>query len=466
MRRLSWAAGALVLGLAAVPLLPAVGHAEATNPLAGVVTAEAEAFAARVEYDIPLPVSPGTFGHVVGEIRRSQAGENAKGLAAAPTHFDAVVGGTYADPNKNAKGDERNVPQTECFFPGHLLDTHFAFPTDTQAETAGLPATSYATARCGAGPEVELHSSTVDATAPAVFHVGSVASDALARPVTGAVNATSATRAAGLSILDGAITVAGVELSGASRITGTAGEQTTSSRITLHDVSAGGVTFSIADDQLIIAGQSLPVGSPAAQAVFDSVNAGLAATGCRVTAATSPNRYPQGFLFGRPEPKVGTDPAGTFAASYRAGLFVFCDLPASVTDNAKVGNDVFSPQRAQIVVGFVYTSATASTEPGGFGLGNLLDDAPAIPAVAAGGPPAPTTDLGLPDLSADGLTAPAAAASAAARGAAVPRAKPAAFIHFGSMKGTTRWALAVVSFLVWAALTHVGARRLRGVLGK
>jgi hypothetical protein len=461
VRRRALFAIALVLGLTAVALLPSIGQAEATDPLAGVVTAEAEAFAARVEYDIPLPVSAGTLAHVTGEIRRSQAGENAKGLSGSPTHFDAVVGGTYADPNKNAKGDERNVPQVECFFPGNLLNTRFAFPTDTQAETAPLPATSIATARCGAGPEVELHATNVDVTAPSVLQIASVASEALARPVTGTVVSTSATRAEGVSILGGAITVGGVEVSGRSSITGKAGDQSTTTRVALQNVNAGGVTFSIADDQLVVAGQALPIDSPAAQTVFDAANAALTPTGCRIAAAASPNRYPQGFLFGRPEPRIGTDKNGGFAASYRAGLFVLCDLPAALTDNAKVGNEVFSPQRAQIVLGFAYTSTTASAEPGGFGLGDLLAGSGAAP-YGAGVAPSLGASV-VPDLNA----APpvAAAPTEVAVAAARPRAaRPAAFIHFGPMKASARWALAIVSLLIWAALTHVGARRLKGVL--
>jgi hypothetical protein len=458
VRRLAIAATGFVLALATLPLLPSVGRAADNDALSGVLSAEVEAFAFRVEYDIPLPAGPGSLARVAGEIRRSQAGENSKGIAAAPTQFDAVVGGTYADPDKNRKGDERNVPQVECFFPGHLLDTRFAFPTNTQAETAGLPATSVATARCGAGPEVELHSTDADLEAPAVATMRGVASDALGRPTHGALEATAATRADGISILDGAITVGSIDLSGRSRITGKRGDGLTSSRVVLNDVTAGGVTFSVADDQIVTGDQVIPVGSTAGQSFFDSVNAGLSPTGCRLAANANPNRYPQGFLFGRPEPRVGTDPDGTFAASFRAGLFVLCDLPAAITDNAKVGNQVFSPQRAQMVLGFVYTSTSATTEPGGFGLGDLA--LPSVGPVVSGdaiAAPAPV----VPDLSA----AAPVAAPPAQRGAAAASTRPAPFLHFGPMDSTTRWLLAIVAFVVWAALTHLGVRRLRGVFG-
>ena len=457
MRRLAIVAAGLVMAVATLPLLPNVGRASADDEtLSGVLAAEVEAFAFRVEYDVPLPVGPGSLARVAGEIRRSQAGENSKGIAAAPTQFDAVVGGTYADPDKEQKGDERNVPQVECFFPGHLLDTRFGFPTDTQAETAGLPTTSVATARCGAGPEVELHSTDVAVEAPAVATMRGVSSDALGRPTHGALDAAASTRADGISILEGAITVGSVDLSGHSRITGKPGAEVTTNRITLTDVTAGGVTFSIADDQIVTGDQTIPIGSTAGQSFFDAVNAGLSPTGCRIAAAASPNRYPQGFLFGRPEPRVGTDPNGTFAGSFRAGLFVLCDLPAAITDNAKVGNQVFSPQRAQMVLGFVYTSTSATAEPGGFGLADL-----ALPSV---GPVVSGDTVVAPPPVVPDLSAAAPVAAPAQRGAAAASTRPAPFLHFGPMDSATRWLLAIVAFAVWAVLTHLGVRRLRGVL--
>ena len=113
--------------------------------LDGIVTAEAESYALRVEYDIPLPIGAGTIPHTVGEIRRTSAGENAKGVAASPTQFDAVVAGTYVNPNSMIK-DPKNynrLPQAECFYPGALVDTKFAFPTDTRDQTKALPPLMY-----------------------------------------------------------------------------------------------------------------------------------------------------------------------------------------------------------------------------------------------------------------------------------------------------------------------------------
>src|SRR6202008_3703775 len=97
MRRLTVSLAIFALGTVLVPFAPGVGADEPTS----VASAEVQSYAIRVEYDIPLPVSPGPIPHVVGDVRRSGAGENAKGLAAAPTAFDAVVGGAYYDPDKD-----------------------------------------------------------------------------------------------------------------------------------------------------------------------------------------------------------------------------------------------------------------------------------------------------------------------------------------------------------------------------
>jgi hypothetical protein len=249
-------------------------------------------------------------------------------------------------------------------------------------------------------------------------------------------------------------------VSGGSHLTGQPGGQRTTTRLSIKDISVGGTTFSIADDQLVLAGESIPLTAPPAQAFFDTVNASLATSGCKVAAAASPNRYPQGFLFSRQEPRVGTDPNGTFAASYRAGLAVLCDLPAAVTDNAQVGDVVFSPQRVQILLGWVYTSTTATTEPGGFGLGDLAT--PSLPPLTGGAATAAPTAI-VPDLSA---AATPAAAAPSRRAAAATSNRPAPFLRFGPMDGTTRWVLGVVALAAWTTLTHLGLRRLRGVLGE
>ena len=92
---MAYALIALALGMTLVPLVASVSRADGLD---GLVTAEAESYALRVEYDIPLPAGPGDIPHTIGEIRRTTAGENAKGLAAAPTHLGAVVIGQYVNP--------------------------------------------------------------------------------------------------------------------------------------------------------------------------------------------------------------------------------------------------------------------------------------------------------------------------------------------------------------------------------
>ena len=208
-RRLAWlAAGMTALAL---PAAAGVGRASAVGEEVGppgVISAQLDSFAMRVEYDIPLPVGTGMVAHVDGEARRSQAGENAKGIAGAPTEMDAVVGKEYADPQGTGH-PVRSLPQSECFYPGSLLDTHFSFPTQTQGETQGSPPTGYTTSRCSAGPEVELHAHAAgsDATGgPAsglapVMTTDAVSSDGLARPVRDTLDSVTEAHASGVSIL-------------------------------------------------------------------------------------------------------------------------------------------------------------------------------------------------------------------------------------------------------------------------
>ena len=483
MRRLVWVFAALLLGLSAVPFAPGVS----ADAIEGLLSAEAESYAVRVQYDIPLPIGPGTVPHVVGEVRRSQAGENAKGVAAAPTHFDAVVGGTYYDPDKDNDDSGLNCgpgnrtgcnlpPQTECFYPGTLLDTKFAFPTDTKPDgsTKPLPATSYSTARCGAGPEAELHAvgagvgptgTATEALGPAVS-VGAAAADALIRPVKGTLESTTSSRASGISIGGGAVTIGAVDASGRSQITGAPGGEKTEARIAVVDVVAGDSRFSIEGGQLVMGDQAVPIDSSGAKAAVEGINGGLAGLGCRIDLVTNPARYPQGFLFSRPDPKLGLDPAGKYAGSMAGGLVVLCDLPEAVT-----GATEFNPQRVQVVVGFAYTRAASEEETGGFGIGDLagvFSDAPLPPAapVVAGTSftaplaTAPTVDTAL-------TPAPAPATPPADLEVAGPRvetetAQPV--LADFDMDPSTRWVVGVVSLVVWAALTHAGAQRLRGLL--
>ncbi len=446
-RSLALAAAASLLGLAMVPLLTSAGAAAGLD---GLVTGEAESYALRIEYDAPLPLGPGTIPHTVGEVRRSQAGENSKGLAAAPTHFAAVVGGTYADPDKSRKGDERLPPQVECFYPGDLVNTAFAFPTNTQAETAPLPPTSRASARCVAGPEVELHASAAIAEIAAVT-ARDVASDTLIRPAAGVARATTAAHASSVSIANGAVTIGAIQVDGVSTVTGKTGGAASHTRVSLTDVVAGGVTFSLADDRLLAGPLNLPIGGPLAQSVIDQANAGLAASRCRVDVITQPAHYPQGFLFSRPNPRVGVAGDGSFAGSLRAGLLIVCDLPESVT-----GNTDLNPQRVQVVAGFAYSAVSAVDEPGGFNLGNLIA-APGLPSLSLA-----------PGLNSDSALGPLAPTTELTAGPSTPPPRPAGTVSTArpvrlaaSLGSALRWSLGLVCLVVWALLTHFGITRLR-----
>src|SRR5206468_4215251 len=61
------------------------------------LAAEGDAFVARVEYDIPLPAGIGSVARVAGRVG-PPSGENSYGLAASPSHLDAVVGLLWANP--------------------------------------------------------------------------------------------------------------------------------------------------------------------------------------------------------------------------------------------------------------------------------------------------------------------------------------------------------------------------------
>ena len=474
MRPVRLAAVGAALAAAVVPLALAMTPARATTDAGpdGVISGQAESYAMRVEYDLPLPAGSGTVAHVSGEVRRSRAGENAKGIAAAPTEMDAVVGGKYVDPHGTGH-PERAAPQTECFYPGSLVDTHFFFPTDTQGETAGLPKTGYATARCAAGPEAELHSSTVSVGGPGtssealapVLTAGHVGGDALARPVKDTLDASSASRADNISIAGGVVKIGAVVASGHSATTGQPGGATTRAAISVSDIDAGGVTFGVASAiadgketvDFTVAGQTVPADSSAAQSALAAANAAIKAQGCSLTLVGSPENFPQGFLFSRPQPEIGVKPDGTLAASYRGGLLIVCDMPRSVTDNL----DNFSPERFQVLVGFAFTSASAHGEVGGFGLGDLTTPTPGAGSGVLGSTtlaPAPVSTGGqdVPSLSA----APPPAAPSAAP--SVRRAAPAAAIVPYRMGTAARWAVGILGLLVWAFLTHLGARRFFG----
>ena len=439
---------------------------------AGTLSSDVEALGVRVEYDIPLPAGTGTVPHVAGDTSRQNSEDNSHGLAGAPSQLDAVVGGQYVDPNGEGGGKpQRNLPQTECFSPGHNLDTVFRFPTDTQAETAALPPISVATAQCAPGPYVEMHASvtgiglrgTPSEALGAVVHSGTATADGLSRAVHGQLVSDGAAHVSDLDIL-GAIHIGGVTVSGHSAVTGKAGGAETSGSVALTDMTIGGVTASLTNGALSVAGQSAPVDTSAGQALLGQLNTALAPSGCTATVMAKPSDYPQGFLLARKPPEIGAAADGHLAASMEGGMLFVCNLPASVT--SQLGG--FSPQRVQVLVGFAFTSTQAISDPGGFGLGDLggLTGTSAGTAVTGPGTITSTPVLhGLvpapPPTTIVSSTEPAVTTAPAARSTAL--AAPVLRVGHYAFDPTLRAVLFALCLIGWLALTGVGIRALRGV---
>jgi hypothetical protein len=450
MKRIAYALTALALGMSVIPLVASVSRADGLD---GLVTAEAESYALRVEYDIPLPAGAGDIPHTVGEIRRTTAGENAKGLAGAPSHLGAVVVGQYVNPNHEIKdpNDYNHPPQAECFYPGALVDVQFGFPTDTRKETENIPPISKATAQCNAGPRTQLMGNAQYFEGAGVV-ARDLESTSLMQTTNGVDKAETSAHATNVKIADGAITIGRIGVSGTSSVTGKKGGNATNTRLTISDIAVGPLKFSIADDRLILAGQEVPLLGNAAQATIDQANSLLIGSGCRLDVISNPSRYPQGYLFSRPEPKVGVSEDGSFAGSMRAGLSVVCDLPESVTP------DNLSPERVQVVVGFAYTAASATADPGGFGLGNLGGDGDSGPSLGSLG----SLTTSLPDLGAS-VTTPVAdtADKAPERKPVIAITKPALPIAVTPLDGVTRLTLLLLCGVAWAFIPHIGLTRLR-----
>jgi hypothetical protein len=308
--------------------------------------------------------------------------------------------------------------------------------------------------------------------------VGGGVADGGARPASGTLHSASSARASDIRLAGGAITIGGVDVRGESSTTGRPGGATTASSVAVSDVTVAGQRFSLANDRITLAGSDVALDAASTAALVKTLNASLAATGCRVDLLSRPESYPQGFVLGRKPPALGVSADGSLAASMQGGLLVLCDLPQTAT--APTG---FSPQRMQVLLGFAYTSVAANAEPGGFSLGGLAggdfgggasafagaaDDgagtsAGGFDAVAATGPlstvaaadalAATTT----PDIAAPEPEAAPTPAAAATR--AKPRFVPVAF----AMEPGHRIWLAILCLSIWALLTHQGLRRLRGV---
>jgi hypothetical protein len=442
------------------------------------IDAETEAFAVRVEYDLPLPGSIGTEPHVVGEIRRT-FGENAKGLAGAPTDFTAVTGGAVYDPWSSANGNDgplapgghntgikdpidphNNLPTAECFYPGNPATT-VSWPRDLRANTKPIPPTSYANAQCGAGPATALTAWSASDDVPGsptaalggVLHTGALAATSVLQPEAGVVTSTARASAHEVSVLGGAVRIGDVEAEGTSKAQGPGGSDSTTGHVALANISAGGQLFSVADDEITVAGNRFAIDSSAGQAFLNNVNAALAGTGCKLSVLGPANPYPQGFLLSRKPPEIGIAKDGTFAASMHGGMLIICDVPQNLTSPTG-----FTPQRVQILVGFVYSMARATKGDAGFGVGDFIAGAGSITT------PSRTVDVPAPSL------APVSAIGAKDDTNRVPQTQAFApaggrTIRYKPLARSTRIIFIAIGIVLLIAATNFASRRLRELIG-
>jgi hypothetical protein len=283
-------------------------------------------------------------------------------------------------------------------------------------------------------------------------HTGPVSGDSLLRPDHGVVRTAARASAHAVSILGGVISVGNVEVQGHSSAEGPGGKNATTGQVALTDVEAGGQTFSVADNELVVGGQSFPIPSAGAKGVTDAVNATLEPTGCALSLLGPPKQYPQGYILSRKPPKLGVAKDGTFAASMHGGMLVLCNLPESIT-----GPTTFTPQRVQILVGFVYTMASSSREVEGFGIGDL------------GG----STTIGTPSRTVveSARTVKAEAPAASSAPVSGPASAPQALspsrrvITYSPLAVGTRIAFAAIGIILLVAATNFAARKLRDLTG-
>lgn len=442
------------------------------------IDGETEAFALRVEYDIPLPGSIGTEPHVIGEIRRT-FGENAKGLAGAPTNFTAVTGGTVYDPWSGVNGNDGplkvssvqtgvgppvdphnpGIPTAECFYPGNVSKT-VSFPRDLRAETKPIPPTSYANAICGAGPATQLTAYSASDDVPGsptgsfgpILHTGPLEADSTLQPVHGVVTSAARASAHDIKILDGVIRIGSVEAQGVSTAEGPGGKDSTTGHIAMTNITAGGQTFSVAEDEITVANQRFPIDSSAGQAFLQNLNNGLAPTGCKLSVMGPASPYPQGFLLSRKPPALGMAKDGTFAASMYGGMLILCDVPHSVSDPT-----TFTPQRVQILVGFVYSMARAVKDDAGFNLADLAGGGTTITS-----PSKTFTETGRSNT--QPVVTPVVSSA--------PAVQPQAFtpsvgrtIRYKPLAMSTRIAFIVIGIVLLIAATNFASRKIREVVG-
>src|SRR5207247_1914142 len=165
------------------------------------------------------------------------------------------------------------------------------------------------------------------------------------------------------------------------------------------------------------------------------------------------------YVLSRKPPPVGLKKDGSLASSMAAGLLVLCDIPQRFSEPTG-----FNPQRLQIIVGFVYTSAIATDNVGGFGLGDLVGLAPVVPSV-----PPTQASAAVPEIGTGPVTPPAVGTTQAASVSAPPAETPtvrrpvrAAFVAVAGVFG--KWPIWLAALAVWLVVTQRGLRCVHALI--
>ena len=99
--------------------------------------------------------------------------------------------------------------------------------------------------------------------------------DGSAGPTRGVLRATASARASGISLLDGLLTVASVDVHGASQTDGRPGGASSRAVVDIEGVTAAGTTFDVRAGALVVGDRELPLDGGAAQAFLRTVSAAL-----------------------------------------------------------------------------------------------------------------------------------------------------------------------------------------------
>jgi hypothetical protein len=286
-----------------------------------------------------------------------------------------------------------------------------------------------------------------------VIHTGVVQGEALLRPNNGVVQSFTRASAKAVTILGGVIRIGSIEAEGTSNAQGPGGKAGTTGHVAISNITAAGQTFSLANDEISVGGQTFPTSSEQAHSFMDGLNASLASTGCKLAILGPAEKYPQGFLLSRKPPRLGVAKDGTFAASMNGGMLILCDIPASISSPT-----TFTPQRAQIVVGFEYSMARAAQPPGGFSFGGLLGSIkPPHNVTVVTNIPGTAGTKSRAKVDASTATAPSTQTQPQAL---APTAQSS---RITPLARGTRWALIALGVVLLMIATNVAARRLRGL---